>query len=116
MIRQSYGAGAPLDVPLLEGGTARLARNPSNSLVLLAGRPILIVEANGRRLTGLASASEAELRAACALLPGLAGPARRVLKVETYNTAATLASPAAPWLAEVGFVRDPPGMAYYAGW
>ncbi|WP_435015304.1 DEAD/DEAH box helicase [Tundrisphaera sp. TA3] len=111
-----YGAGAPFDVPLLEGGTARLSRNPANFLIQIAGRPVLIVEANGKRLTGLASASEEELKAACGLLPSLAGPARRVLKVEAYNTAATLASPAAPWLAEVGFVRDFPGMAFYAGW
>ena len=112
-----YGSGAPLDIPLLEGGTARLSRLPSNTLVVIAGRPVLIVEAGGKRLTGLASASVVELRRAIALLPGLAGPGRRVVKVETYNTAATLASPAAPWLAEAGFVRDPPGMAYYfTGW
>ncbi len=111
-----YGSGAPLDIPLLEGGTARLSRNSSNFLVLIAGRPVLIVEGLGRRLTGLASASEGELKSAVALLPTLAGATRRVLKVETYNTAATLASPAEPWLAEAGFVRDPPGMAFYAGW
>ncbi len=111
-----YGSGAPLDIPLLEGGTARLTRNSSNFLILVAGRPVLIVEGQGRRLTGLASASEADLKQAVTLLPTMAGAGRRVLKVETYNSAATLASPAAPWLAEVGFVRDPPGMAYYAGW
>ena len=77
---------------------------------------MLIIEASGKRLTGLASASEAELRAALALLPTLAGPSRRVLKVETYNHAAALASPAAPWLADLGFVRDYPAMTYYAGW
>ena len=80
------------------------------------GRPVLIVEGHGRRLTGLASASEIERKQAISLLPTLAGPHRRVLKVETYNLASTLASPAAPWLAEVGFVRDPPGMVFYAGW
>lgn len=101
---------------MLEGGTARLSRNSSNFLVLIAGRPVLIVEGLGRRLTGLASASEDELKSSVALLPTLAGATRRVLKVETYNTAATLASPAEPWLAEAGFVRDPPGMAFYAGW
>ena len=111
-----YGSGAPLDIPLLEGGTARLSRNSSNFLVLIGGRPVLIVEGAGKRLTGLASASEIELKRATMMLPKLAGPHRRVLKVETYNTAATLASPAAPWLAEAGFVRDPPGMAFYAGW
>ena len=111
-----YGSGAPFDVPLLEGGTARLSRSAANHLVLRGGRPVLIIEAFGKRLTGLASASEQELRDALALLPSLAGPSRRVLKVETYNTAATLASPAAAWLADLGFVRDHPGMAYYAGW
>ena len=53
---------------------------------------------------------------ALSLLPSLAGPSRRVLKVESYNLASPLAGPAEPWLAKVGFVRDPPGMAYYAGW
>lgn len=111
-----YGAGAPLDIDLLKGGTARLARNAGNFLVLYGGRPVLIIEAFGKRLTGLASASEAELRGALGLLPTLAGPARRVLKVETYNSAPALSSAPAPWLAEVGFVRDFPGMTYYAGW
>jgi ATP-dependent helicase Lhr and Lhr-like helicase len=111
-----YGSGAPFDIPLLEGGTARLIRSASNFIVLLAGRPVLIIEAAGRRLTGLASAAEPELKAALALVPTLAGPQRRVLKVETYNNAATLASPVAPWLEGLGFVRDHPGMAYYAGW
>ncbi len=111
-----YGSGAPLDIDLLDGGTARLTRSPGNFLVLCGGRPVLIIEAYGKRLTGLASASESELHAAAALLPKLARPTRRVLKVETYNGAATLASPAVPWLADAGFVRDPPGMAFYAGW
>jgi len=111
-----YGSGAPLDIPLLDGGTARLSRALSNLLVLIGGRPVLIIEGYGRRLTGLASASEAEIRAGLALLPSLAGPSRRILKVESYNTASALSSPAAPWLADLGFVRDPPGLAYYAGW
>jgi ATP-dependent Lhr-like helicase len=85
-------------------------------LVLIAGRPVLIIEGYGRRLTGLASATEAEVRSALALLPGLAGPARRVLKVESYNAAPALASPSAPWLSDLGFVRDPPGLAFYAGY
>ncbi len=111
-----FGSGAPFDVPLLEGGTARLPRSAGNFVVMVGGRPVLICENYGKKLTGLASASESELRSALALLPSLAGPSRRVLKVESYNTAAPLAGPAEPWLAEAGFVRDPPGMAYYAGW
>src|SRR5262249_6178545 len=52
-----YGSGAPLDIDLLEGGTTRLPRSPANYLVLCGGRPVLIIEAYGKRLTGLASAS-----------------------------------------------------------
>jgi ATP-dependent Lhr-like helicase len=111
-----YGSGAPLDIALLEGGTARLIRSASNLLVLIAGRPVLIIEGYGKRLTGLASASETELRAALALLPTLAGPSRRVLRVETFNEQPVLASPAAAALIELGFVRDLPGLTYYAGW
>ncbi len=111
-----YGVGAPLDIPLLEGGTARLLRNPSNALIMLAGRPVLVLEAQGRRLTGLPSATPAELDAALGLLPGLAHPGRRVIKVETYNAAPAMASPVAPRLIELGFVRDPPGLAFYLGW
>ena len=111
-----YGSGAPLDINLLEGGTARLPRSAANYLVLCAGRPVLIIEGYGKRLTGLSSASEEELRAATSLLPRLAKGSRRVLKVESYNGAATLASPSVPWLTEIGFVRDHPGMTYYAGW
>ena len=111
-----YGSGAPFDIHLLAGGTARLSRSFNNDLVLMGGRPVLIIESAGKKLTGMASASEDELKAAVALLPKLAKPSRRVIKVESYNEVAALASPAAPWLAEAGFVRDHPGMAFYGGW
>ena len=110
-----YGAGLPFDIELLEGGTAKLPRNRSNDLIAIAGRPVLIIEAKGSRITGLASSSQDELRSAAKLLTTLARPPRRMVKVETYNGIAALASPAASWLAEAGFVRDYPGMAYYAG-
>ncbi len=48
-----YGAGAPLDVELLDGGVARLMRTPGNFLAIREGRPVLIVESYGKRLTGL---------------------------------------------------------------
>lgn len=111
-----YGVGAPLDIPLLEGGTARLLRNAANALILVGGRPVLVLEAQGKRLTGLPSASPAELEATLGLLPGLAHPGRRVVKIETYNTAPAMASPVAPRLLDLGFVRDPPGLAFYLGW
>jgi len=111
-----YGSGAPFDIPLLEGGRAKLIRQPGNAIIQKSGRPILIIESWAKRLTGLPSASEDELRQAMALIPALAGPSRRVLKVETYNSAPIQDTPAADNLAAFGFVRDLNAMTYYALW
>jgi ATP-dependent Lhr-like helicase len=111
-----YGAGAPFDIELLDGGTARLPRAPGNFLVIQAGRPILIIEAFGKRLTGLPWAAQSDLEAALKFLPSLTGPSRRIFKVEMYNGSPAVDSPVAARLAELGFVRDYPGMTYYAGW
>jgi ATP-dependent Lhr-like helicase len=111
-----YGSGAPLDIPLLAGGKARLGRTPGNYLVLRGGRPVLVIEAYGKRLTGLPSASPFEIDEAIARVLELARSRRQILKVETYNGEPALGSPAASRLAELGFVRDFPGMTYYAAW
>ncbi|QEH33997.1 putative ATP-dependent helicase Lhr [Aquisphaera giovannonii] len=110
-----YGSGAPLDIPLLEGGTARLSRQPGSYLVLRGGRPVLIVEGHGRRLTGLASASRAEIDDALVHVAGLAR-SRQVFRVETYNGGPAIQSPIQGRLAELGFVRDFPRMTFYSAW
>ena len=97
-----YGSGAPLDIPLLDGGTARLSRLPGNYLVIRGGRPVLVIEAYGKRLTGLASASQSEIHKALAHVVKLAGPQRQVLKVETVSGEPAWQSPAAPRLADSG--------------
>jgi ATP-dependent Lhr-like helicase len=109
-----YGAGAPLDIELLDGGVARLPRSSGNFLVLSDGRPILIIESHGKRLTGLPWASDADIDSALAFLVSLTGPTYRILKVETYNGMPVAQSRAAPRLLELGFVRDYPGLAYYS--
>jgi ATP-dependent helicase Lhr and Lhr-like helicase len=111
-----YGSGAPLDVELLDGGSARLPRVAGHYLAIRQGRPVLIVESYGKRLTGLPWASPADIDSALKLLSTLTGPGRRTLKVELYNGVPAAEGPAAGRLAELGFVRDYPGMAYYAGW
>ncbi len=111
-----YGSGAPFDIELLGGGTARLPRLPGNSLVLRRGRPILIIEAHARRLTALPSSAKSDIDSALNFLPHLTGPDRRVLKVEMYNGAPVIDSVVSTHLAKLGFVRDYPGMTYYAGW
>lgn len=108
-----YGSSGLFDIPLVDGGKGRLLRTFTNFVALSSGRPILIVEGLGRRLTIPGSASEAEIRPALRLLTALAGPTRRTIKVETIDGLPALDAPAAPWLLEVGFVRDFPGLAYY---
>ena len=49
-----YGSGAPFDIALLDGGTRPLLRRAGNWLVLRAGRPLLLVEQQGKKLTALA--------------------------------------------------------------
>ena len=97
-------------------GPLRLSRVAGNYLVLRGGRPILILEAYGKRLTGLASSSAAEIDSPRFGVLDLVSPDRRVFKVESYNGQPSLASTAAARLAELGFVRDYPAMTYYAAW
>ncbi len=111
-----YGAGAPLDIELLEGGVARLPRGIGNYLILRDGRPILVIEAQGRRLTGLAWANRSDLDLALGFLPSLARKGRRILKVESYNGGPLADGAVGARLGELGFVRDYPGMTFYAGW
>jgi ATP-dependent Lhr-like helicase len=111
-----YGSGAPLDIPLLDGGKARLVRAEGHALVMRGGRPVLIIESLGKRLTGLPSAALDERDAALARVLELAGPSRRVVRVETFNGEPACLSPIAPRLAGLGFVRDYPAMVYYAAW
>ena len=111
-----YGAGAPLDIELLEGGVARLPRSSGNYLVMRAGQPVLIIESQGKRLTGLPWAERSELDQALEFVPVVLGKGRKILKVHTYNGGPVAESAVAARLGELGFVRDYPGMAYYVGW
>jgi ATP-dependent Lhr-like helicase len=116
-----YGAGAPLDVPLLDGGTRPLLRRAGHWLVLRAGRPVLLVEGQGKRLTALASASREDVAAAVACLPGLLDAdrglgARHRLTVEEWNGRPVTATAGRELLEAAGFVRDYQGMTLYAAW
>lgn len=116
-----YGSGAPFDIPLLDGGTRPLLRRQGNWLMLRAGRPILIVEQQGKRLTALASASRESVAAAVACLPaildgdrGLAS--RPKLTVAEWNGQPITATEGRELLETAGFVRDYQEMALYAAW
>jgi ATP-dependent Lhr-like helicase len=106
-----YGCGAPFDIPLLDGGTRAFARRAGNWLVLRAGRPILLVEQNGSRLTALASASREDVAAAVACLPRI--HARHKLTVEEWNGQAVTTTVGRELLEAAGFVRDYQSMTLY---
>jgi ATP-dependent Lhr-like helicase len=114
-----YGSGAPFDIPLLDGGTRPLLRRSGQWLILRGGRPILIIEKQGRSLTALASSSAAEITQAVGLLPAVLGfEAGRVnhhkITVEEWNGQPVGGSGGREPLEKAGFVRDYRGMTLYA--
>jgi ATP-dependent Lhr-like helicase len=115
-----YGSGAPFDIALLDGGTRPLLRRPGNWLTLRAGRPVLLVEQQGKRLTALPSASREDVLAATACLPAIFDHGRGLsghkLTVEEWNGRPVTASEGRELLEAAGFVRDYQGMTLYAAW
>ncbi|WP_152050213.1 DEAD/DEAH box helicase [Tautonia marina] len=111
-----YGVGAPFSLPAQEGSGIRFTRSTSNHLVLLNGRPLILSENYARRLTVLPWANDEAIEKALSMFRDLAGPGRCVLKVQEINGQPALESRYAEPLLRAGFVRNPPGMAYYAGW
>ncbi len=116
-----YGSGAPFDIALLDGGTRPLLRRVGNWLVLRAGRPILIVEQQGKRLTALASASREDVAAAVACLPAVLAADQGLavthkMTVAEWNGQPVTATAGRELLEAAGFVRDYQSMTLYAAW
>jgi ATP-dependent Lhr-like helicase len=116
-----YGASAPFDIPLLDGGTRSFSRRMGNWLVVRAGKPILLIEGQGKRLTALASASREDVAAAVACLPEILKgerlqAAKHKLMVEEWNTQPVASSPGRDFLEAAGFVRDYQAMTLYSTW
>jgi ATP-dependent Lhr-like helicase len=116
-----YGAGLPFEVPLCNEGTSSFQRRPGNWLVIRAGRPILLIEQQGRRLTALPSAAAAEIADAVASLPRMlerdrALEARHKVTVEEWNNRPVTSSEGRELLEAAGFVRDYQSMSLYAAW
>ncbi|MGF1579145.1 MAG: DEAD/DEAH box helicase [Gemmataceae bacterium] len=116
-----YGSGAPFDIPLLDGGTRSLLRRPGNWLVMIAGRPVLLVEQQGKKLTALPSASREHLAAGVKKLPELVRRDRALLAkhkmtVSEWNGQPVVTTEGRQLLEEAGFVRDLQDMTLYAAW
>ncbi len=115
-----YGAGAPLDIPILDGGTRALQRRAGNWLVMRAGRPLLVIEQHGKRLTSLPIATAEDLAEAVRLVPEIVKRAgsrnsRHRLTVETWNGEPAGSSAGRQLLESAGFVRDYQSMTLYSG-
>jgi ATP-dependent Lhr-like helicase len=116
-----YGSGAPLDIPLLDGGTRPLLRRAGNWLALRAGRPVLIVEQSGKRITALASASAEDQARAVACLPEIQRLSGRrdmphKLTVDEWNGEAVTRTAGRELLQAAGFVTDYQSMTLYSTW
>jgi ATP-dependent Lhr-like helicase len=114
-----YGSGAAFDIPLLDGGTQPFMRRAGNWLVIRAGRPVLLLEQQGRRLTALASASRSDVAAAVACIPSLCTKENGLgrlhkLTVDKWNSGPVTKSEGRELLEAAGFVHDYQGMTLYS--
>jgi ATP-dependent Lhr-like helicase len=116
-----FGSGAPFAIPLGNEEIQALTRRLGNWLVLRAGRPVLIIEQQGSRLTALPGTRDEELAAAVACLPRILDQdrslaARRKITVTAWNGQSATASEGRELLEAVGFVRDYQSMTLYGAW
>jgi ATP-dependent Lhr-like helicase len=85
---------------------ARFTRIPANYVVLLHGRPVLLLETGGERLTTLPDLSPETLKRALKLAVAHVGSTQRRLTLGAWNGEPILDGSAAPLLEEVGFRRE----------
>jgi ATP-dependent Lhr-like helicase len=116
-----YGSGAALELPRATEEPRAFQRRPGNWIVVKAGRPLLLIEQQGKRLTTMPQASNDELSQAVAHLPGLLKlmPSRDVrhkLTVEMWDEQPVTSTLGKELLEQVGFVRDYQAMTLYAVW
>ena len=109
-----YGSGAPLPLSRQGGEPRPFSRRLGNWLVMHAGKPILLIEQQGKRLQALAGVDPGLLTQAVATLPRLLqhGLSRKIT-VESWNDEPATSSPGRALLEEAGFVRDYQALTFY---
>jgi ATP-dependent Lhr-like helicase len=85
---------------------ARFLRIPANYVVLLRGRPALLLETGGERVTALPDLPPDTLKRALKLAVEHTGATLRRLTLSRWNGELILESPAPPLLEEIGFRRE----------
>ena len=105
--------GSMESAPLAGADRLRFARLPSTHIVLADGKPVLLAEDGGERLTSMVEDGLGPVRAA--LKAYLERPhAPRHLVVSQWNGSAVLGSAGEALLQELGFYRSPAGMEWWA--
>lgn len=108
-----YGAGAPLDLPLLEGGKRSFPRRAGNWIVLRGGLPVILAENDGRRLTTLPTTSPNDIADALrALATPLMAAGNGRWSVDSVD-GASAGGKARSLLESSGFVSDYLSMVLY---
>ncbi len=100
-----FGPALPGE-PEVEHDPARFLRIPGNYFVLLRGRPVLLLETGGERLTVLPGHAGGALKQALKAAVAHASRWQRRLTLSEWNGQPILENPLAPLLEEVGFRRE----------
>ncbi len=116
-----YGSSAPFEIPGIDGSTRPFVRRSGNWLVLRAGRPVLLIEAHGKRLTPVPGSTSDALAQAVASLGDLLRTGHGVnprgkVSVEEWDGAPVTSSEGRELLEAAGFLSDYQAMTLYAGW
>ncbi|MFM7590228.1 MAG: hypothetical protein ACKO85_00400, partial [Isosphaeraceae bacterium] len=110
-----YGASAPLDLPLLENGRAKLPRIAGNSIVFHSGRPVWIVQERGQRITLLPHGHNDVKRYSLHFLIQNFTIHSTKWTIESIDGDAAAKSSWAKDLMELGFFRDGLALTRYRG-
>jgi ATP-dependent Lhr-like helicase len=89
-----------------ENDPARFLRIPANYVVLLRGRPVLLLETGGERVTALPNLAAGTLARALELVVQHVAAGQRRLTLSCWNGEPILDGPAAPLLEGLGFRRE----------
>lgn len=101
-----------------EAESRQFQRRPTNWIATQAGRPILLIEQNGKRLTPLGDAPPAAIATAVAALPRSlrSTDARHRITVEEWAGRPVTTTEGKAYLEAAGFVRDYQFMTWFAAW
>ena len=108
-----YGGEIPDRPKTAKGDDLTFMRVPSTHCVIWQGKPVLVVEDNGERMTVMKDITSDVLQRAIKAYIKRPGAQRRVL-IREWNGKPVLGSAAQAWLQPLGFSRTPNGLEYWA--